>query len=812
MTHTVRLWWLTGMMRLLLLLFIGLLSFGFSAEAQRPPPAPPTVQAPLTPDEARLVLDVLNNPAKRAAFTATLDAFLRARGLAPVDPSPQPRTPAATQPPAGTAVASAPVAPAEQPAAAPAAQAEETTALALPLAPNSLGAQLLVSASGLINTLSTRVRDAIQAVRSLPLLWGWIEVMATSPIARDFMIDMTWRVLLALGLAIGVQRTMRYLLRGPIERLEAAGWPAPATSTAVVSPAVEPRAEPDEATARAEAGHVEPPFAYRRGSAVLASLRRIPRLSGRLGLELLPVLATVLVGYLFAGSDLGGQSSTRLIILATINAYAICTAMLRLSRILLAPTHSKFAIVTTSPGASLRMMLWLRRLIVGAVVAYAFGEVGFLLGMSPVAHAALQKGIGLYIVAILAVMVIQNRRPVRAWLAGREDATGTVATLRKRAARIWHWAACLTLASGWIVWSLEQREGAGTFLRMVLLTILVVTLGRFARLALHGLLEKALAAAEKDGRDFGVLAGRLRLYHRALHRGLSVAVYVLVMLILLQIYGLGGLNWLLTAPLGRRFLSALGTVLVTVLLAIAVWELVNGAIQGHLRRLERDAMGTRAARMRTLLPLLRTTLIVTIAIISGLMVLSEIGVNIAPLLAGAGIIGIAVGFGSQRLVQDLITGVFLLLENAMQVGDVVKVGALTGTVESLSVRTIRLRSEDGSVHVIPFSAVTTVTNMTREFSRAVIQVVVAFDENYDRVVGILRGIVADMREEPAWGGIILDDLEVFGLQEIDNVAMSIRCRIRCTAFGRWSVGREFNRRMKVAFEAEGVRLASVPAR
>ncbi len=98
------------------------------------------------------------------------------------------------------------------------------------------------------------------------------------------------------------------------------------------------------------------------------------------------------------------------------------------------------------------------------------------------------------------------------------------------------------------------------------------------------------------------------------------------------------------------------------------------------------------------------------------MVLSEIGVNIAPLLAGAGVIGIAVGFGSQKLVQDLITGLFLLLENAMQVGDVVTLGGLTGTVEALSIRTIRLRALDGCVHIIPFSAVTTVTNQTRDYS------------------------------------------------------------------------------------------------
>ena len=166
--------------------------------------------------------------------------------------------------------------------------------------------------------------------------------------------------------------------------------------------------------------------------------------------------------------------------------------------------------------------------------------------------------------------------------------------------------------------------------------------------------------------------------------------------------------------------------------------------------------------MRTLLPLIRTTLAITVAVVAGLMVLSEIGVNIAPLLAGAGIVGVAIGFGSQKLVQDVITGVFLLLENTMQVGDVVKVGDQSGLVESLSVRTIRLRTEDGSVVVIPFSAVTTVINMTRDYSRAVISVNVAADEDVDRVVDTMRAIVREMREEDAWSTIILDDLEVFG--------------------------------------------------
>jgi small-conductance mechanosensitive channel len=208
-----------------------------------------------------------------------------------------------------------------------------------------------------------------------------------------------------------------------------------------------------------------------------------------------------------------------------------------------------------------------------------------------------------------------------------------------------------------------------------------------------------------------------------------------------------------------------------------------------------------------LLPLLRTTLIVAIALVAGLMVLSEIGVNIAPLLAGASIIGIAVGFGSQKLVQDLITGVFLLLENVMQVGDVVKVGDATGTVESLSVRTIRLRSEDGSIHVIPFSAVSTVTNMTRDFSRAVGQVVVTYEADYDRAIAALKAVGAELRADAHWGTVTLDELEVYGLDRLDDLGVVIRFRIKCNAFGRWSVARELNRRVKERFDADGIELS-----
>jgi moderate conductance mechanosensitive channel len=190
----------------------------------------------------------------------------------------------------------------------------------------------------------------------------------------------------------------------------------------------------------------------------------------------------------------------------------------------------------------------------------------------------------------------------------------------------------------------------------------------------------------------------------------------------------------------------------------------------------------------------------------GLIVLSEIGVNIAPLLAGAGVLGIAIGFGSQKLVQDVITGLFLLLENTIQVGDVVIAGGLAGVVEYLSIRSIRLRAEDGSVHVIPFSSVTTVTNMTRDFGHAVIEAQVSYEDDYDAVVAVLKEIVAEMREEPRWQNEIRDDLEVMGLDKFADSAIIIKARVRVGPFGRWAVLREFNRRMKQRFDEHGIEI------
>jgi small-conductance mechanosensitive channel len=194
-----------------------------------------------------------------------------------------------------------------------------------------------------------------------------------------------------------------------------------------------------------------------------------------------------------------------------------------------------------------------------------------------------------------------------------------------------------------------------------------------------------------------------------------------------------------------------------------------------------------------------------------LTALSELGVNIAPLLAGAGIVGIAIGFGSQKLVQDLITGLFLLLENAMQVGDTVTVSGLTGVVENLSIRTIRLRAGDGSVHIVPFSAVTSVTNTNRGIGNAAISVSVDYHEDIDHVGEVLKEIVAEMRKEPRFKSMIRGDLDLWGVDKLDATMVTITGQIECTDRGRWPVQREFYRRMKKRFQETGIEIARPPS-
>jgi len=211
-------------------------------------------------------------------------------------------------------------------------------------------------------------------------------------------------------------------------------------------------------------------------------------------------------------------------------------------------------------------------------------------------------------------------------------------------------------------------------------------------------------------------------------------------------------------------------------------------------------------RVETIGQLLRVLVTLLVVGVASLMALSIVDIDIRPILTGAGIVGLAVGFGAQNLVRDVISGFFLILENQVRLGDVVTINGTGGLVEGIRLRTIVLRGLDGTVHVFPNGAITALSNMTKDFSYAVLDVGVAYKEDVDHVTAVLREVADDLREDPVHGPNILEPLEVLGVDAFADSAVVIKVRIKTVPIQQWSIGREFRRRIKIAFDAKGIEI------
>lgn len=197
---------------------------------------------------------------------------------------------------------------------------------------------------------------------------------------------------------------------------------------------------------------------------------------------------------------------------------------------------------------------------------------------------------------------------------------------------------------------------------------------------------------------------------------------------------------------------------------------------------------------------------VVLTVLVAMLVLNELGVSIAPLLGAAGVVGIAVGFGAQSLIRDYFNGFFLLVENQIRVGDVVRIADKAGLVEEVSLRRIRLRDYDGSVHYVPNGLITTVTNLSTEFAYALMDVRIAYGEDVERAMSILRDIAREIRASPDHAARILDDIDIAGVEELGDSAIVLRCRIKVRPLEQWTVKREFLKRLKERFAVERIEI------
>jgi moderate conductance mechanosensitive channel len=211
-------------------------------------------------------------------------------------------------------------------------------------------------------------------------------------------------------------------------------------------------------------------------------------------------------------------------------------------------------------------------------------------------------------------------------------------------------------------------------------------------------------------------------------------------------------------------------------------------------------------RLNTLGNLMRKVALIAVLLISIMMILREVGMDIAPIIAGAGIIGLAVGFGAQNLVRDIISGFFILMENQIRVGDVGIINGTGGLVEEINLRTIVIRDLEGTVHIFPNGTIETLSNRSKGWSRYVVDVGVAYKENVDDVMKVLNEIGSGLSKDEHFGPLILEPLQILGVDDFGDSEVTIKCMIKTLPLKQWDVGRELRRKIKNTFDEKGIEI------
>jgi len=314
--------------------------------------------------------------------------------------------------------------------------------------------------------------------------------------------------------------------------------------------------------------------------------------------------------------------------------------------------------------------------------------------------------------------------------------------------------------------------------------------------------ERLFAVNERIKERIPGLERKTNQYIRLMRRILAVVAVIFALGFIVEFWGIP-VSVIVASRVGSLIILRAMAILITIGVVIAVIEIS----QFLANRLLEERKGKKLTKKRkTLIPLINTVIKIGVAFIGGIVVLDQLGVNTRPILAGAGIVGLAVGFGAQTLVKDVINGLFILLQDLISVGDVAVLKDKGGLVEAVGLRTVTLRDLAGNVHVIPNSSIETVTNMTKGFSRYVFDVGVAYREYVDEVMEVLREIGEEMQNDPQYKKDILEPLEILGVDQFADSAVIIRARITTKPIRQWAVGREFNRRMKKVFDQRGIEI------
>ncbi|WP_063551307.1 mechanosensitive ion channel domain-containing protein [Burkholderia territorii] len=736
----------------------------------------------LTPQQAQRALSVLQNPREREQVETTLRAI------------------------AAVGVLSAPALPASAAAPASAASASAASAATATLTTNGLASMLVRQGARWAGEIGGALNESLRSLLDVGSVGIWWHERL---VRADERADLTRALLVILAVlvpAFVVEWFAKRLLRRALAAL--------GTRRAESSRRAEPApAGPDDSGASARAdtsadGAATPDTSSQgRGHARRHTtlLRRMPRALVSLALRVVPLLVFVGVASLTMSVLDGAGTPTETALESLIDIYVICRLVTIVSRLFFQPDARQLRLLHVSDAWAAIAQRSITRIVIVVGACTAAVEIAAGFGLSDAGHVALLKAVALVGHLMVSALILRCRQPVAARIRAAGDNRPAFAMVGNALADAWAPVSVFVVMALWFVWALDVHNGYRVLITLGGRSIAVMIGMRIVSIVVFGALARLFQRRDDDRTLVHLHAYR---YYPLVRQIVSAVIAVVTIVLLLQIWGVPIFRAFQTGTIGHRLASALITIAIAAVVALIVWEAANIAIERRLQQWTREGNLVRAARLRTLLPMLRSLLFIMIALVVVLTGLSEIGVNIGPLLAGASIFGVALGFGSQKLVQDFITGIFLLMENAMQVGDWVTLAGVSGTVEYLSIRTVRLRAGDGSLYTIPFSSVTTVNNTNRGLGNAAVKVSIAYGQDIDRAIATLKEIGAALRDDPNYKDGILSDFSYWGIDQVDGATIALAGQIQCKDSARWGVQREFNRRIAVLFGERGIRIAN----
>lgn len=538
----------------------------------------------------------------------------------------------------------------------------------------------------------------------------------------------------------------------------------------------------------------------------LATFARGRKLLGVILAMVLDLAASILAGlagYAVVIAFTQPGASVSLFAMQFLTAFVMIEAVKAVSRGIFATRHEHLRLIPVSSATAQFWHRWLSNIL--TITGYA------LLVVVPVFRTLLTPAVGellglliMTAVYLYAVRVVwRQRQAVRDSLIVRAGhmSTAVFGTLLRVLARTWHWLVLAYLTVLFVVSQTRHQEALGFMSKATVQTLLAVLLGAIAMAVLSHLANRRIHLTDSWNKMLPSLETRLNAYVPTFLLGLRFLVLILVALIVLDAWQAFNLVEWLSSPGGQATISIVIRVGIILLIAVLGWttlaSLIEHRLGGSGRRLPTE-------REKTLLMLFRNAAAITIATMTVLVVLSQIGIDIGPLIAGAGVAGLAIGFGAQKLVQDVITGVFIQLENGLNQNDVVEVAGLFGTVEKVTIRTVALRTLDGGYHLIPFSAIDKVSNHTRDFGYHYAEYLIAHRESVDEAIKQLHLAFDALMQDPEMAAEVLEDISIPGVTSINQHGLTIRVMIKTTPGNQWMIQRAFNRLVKEHFDAAGI--------